>query len=238
MRSADKGVRFRRHSHAIWSPHGPSTRSHQPNNPQLIRAMVPKWLQTNSPTDATSHATPALIAPPTPSLTNPARSNTPRRPDPRNRSLVRPSVDHPVRDLAPHAESMPGIAVCTMALIFSSMARSTHRKRPEQLTLDAVRYHSGRGGPRHGAGRPRGIRPRVMHRQRERIVARVPVHVTIRLRRGIPSLAPAPVRAKVPFFLERGLRPARLPGRALLDPTRSRASARSRRTATIRSPAG
>ena len=27
-----------------------------------------------------------------------------------------------------------------------------------------------------------------MHRQRERIVARVPVHVTIRLRRGIPSL--------------------------------------------------
>ncbi len=68
------------------------------------------------------------------------------------------------------------------------MARSTHRKRPEQLTLDSVRYHSGRGGPRHGAGRPRGIRPRVMHRYRERIVARVPVHVTIRLRSGIPTL--------------------------------------------------
>ncbi len=72
--------------------------------------------------------------------------------------------------------------------ILSSMARSTHRKRPEQLTLDSVRYHSGRGGPRHGAGRPRGIRPRVMHRHRERIVARVPVHVTIRLRSGIPTL--------------------------------------------------
>jgi putative transposase len=27
-----------------------------------------------------------------------------------------------------------------------------------------------------------------MHRQREHIVARVPVHVTIRLRRGIPTL--------------------------------------------------
>ena len=68
------------------------------------------------------------------------------------------------------------------------MARSTHRQRPEQLTLDAVRYRTGRGGPRHGAGRPRGIRPRVMHRQREGIVARLPVHVTIRLRRGIPTL--------------------------------------------------
>ena len=68
------------------------------------------------------------------------------------------------------------------------MARSTHRKKPEQLTLDAVRYYSGRGGPRHGAGRPPGIRPRVRHRQREHIVARVPVHVTIRLKRGIPTL--------------------------------------------------
>ena len=61
-------------------------------------------------------------------------------------------------------------------------------RRFEQLTLDAVRYHSGRGGPRHGAGRPRGTRPRVLHRPRQRIVARVPVHVTIRLRGGIPTL--------------------------------------------------
>ncbi len=68
------------------------------------------------------------------------------------------------------------------------MARSTHKKRPEQLTLDAMRYKTGRGGPRFGAGRPRGVRPRVMHRPRECIVARLPVHVTIRLRRGIPSL--------------------------------------------------
>ena len=32
------------------------------------------------------------------------------------------------------------------------------------------------------------MRPRVMHRQRECIVARLPVHVTIRVRRGIPTL--------------------------------------------------
>ena len=38
-------------------------------------------------------------------------------------------------------------------------------------------------------------------------------------------LASAPLRAKVPFLLERGLRPARLPGGALLDPARSRAPA-------------
>src|SRR5262245_61572022 len=69
------------------------------------------------------------------------------------------------------------------------MARSAKQTGQfEQLTFDEVRYHSGRGGPRHGAGRPHGVRPRVMHRQRDRIVARVPVHVTIRLRRGIPTL--------------------------------------------------
>ena len=39
-----------------------------------------------------------------------------------------------------------------------------------------------------------------------------------------PDLTPAPVRATVPFLLERSLHPARLPGGALLDPTRSRAS--------------
>ena len=67
------------------------------------------------------------------------------------------------------------------------MARPVHQLF-EQLTLDAARYNSGHGGPRRGAGRPRGTRPRVVHRPRERIVARVPVHVTIRLRGGIPSL--------------------------------------------------
>ncbi len=93
-----------------------------------------------------------------------------------------------MRDLAPTSGVVTRHRHLHHGPNLSSMARSTNRKRPEQLTLDAMRYRTGRGGPRHGAGRPRGIRPRVMHRQRERIVARVPVHVTIRLRRGIPTL--------------------------------------------------
>jgi len=65
--------------------------------------------------------------------------------------------------------------------------RKQHRKF-RQLTLDHARYHSGRGGPRVGAGRPRGPRPRVLHRRRERLAARIPLHVTIRLRNGLPTL--------------------------------------------------
>ena len=91
-----------------------------------------------------------------------------------------------VRDLAPQVGSLPGSGVWTMALFFEPW--QTRTTRFEQLTLDAARYNWGRGGSRRGAGRPRGIRPRVMHRSREPIVARVPVHVTIRLRRGIPTL--------------------------------------------------
>ena len=84
--------------------------------------------------------------------------------------------------------SLPGSAVFDHRPMLPSMARSTNQTGPVQLTLDEVRYHTGRGGPRHGAGRPRGPRPRVLHRTRERIVARVPLHVTIRLRDGLPSV--------------------------------------------------
>jgi REP element-mobilizing transposase RayT len=59
---------------------------------------------------------------------------------------------------------------------------------PRQLRIDDVRYRTGRGGPRVGAGRPPGPRPRVMHRRRRRIVKHHAQHVTIRLRREIPSL--------------------------------------------------
>jgi REP element-mobilizing transposase RayT len=48
--------------------------------------------------------------------------------------------------------------------------------------------HSGRGGPRLGAGRKPGPRPRVLHRERPPVPARCPVHVTVRTRPGIPSL--------------------------------------------------
>ena len=47
---------------------------------------------------------------------------------------------------------------------------------------------SGRGGPRPGAGRPRGLRPRVHHVRRPPIPRHVPCHVTVRVRPGIPSL--------------------------------------------------
>ena len=148
--------------------------------------MVPGGCIRTASTDATSHATPSLIA--SPPITNkpcPLEHTAKAR---STRSRCRPSVDHPVRDLAPHVESLPGIAVCTMALI-SHPWRDPHTGRdPNNSPSMRCAIALGRGGPRHGAGRPRGIRPRVMHRQRERIVARVPVHVTIRLRRGIPSL--------------------------------------------------
>ena len=48
------------------------------------------------------------------------------------------------------------------------------QRRQKQLPLDDYRLHSGRGGPRVGAGRPRGPRPRVMHREREKIPRRTP----------------------------------------------------------------
>jgi REP element-mobilizing transposase RayT len=61
-------------------------------------------------------------------------------------------------------------------------------RRITQLTLDSARHHSGRGGPRLGAGRPRGKRPRVLHRRRATIDAHAPQHVTIRVRGGLPTL--------------------------------------------------
>ncbi len=43
------------------------------------------------------------------------------------------------------------------------------------------------GGKQPGAGRPRGPRPRVMHRERESVKEQ-PVHVTFRVRKVIPKL--------------------------------------------------
>ena len=46
-----------------------------------------------------------------------------------------------------------------------------------------------RGGARDGAGRkPKGKRPGVSHKTRGRLASRFPVHVTVRLRAGLPSL--------------------------------------------------
>jgi REP element-mobilizing transposase RayT len=57
-----------------------------------------------------------------------------------------------------------------------------------QLTFDDLRRRTGRGGPRPGAGRPRGRRPIVYHVKREIPERRCPAHVTLRVRREVPSL--------------------------------------------------
>jgi REP element-mobilizing transposase RayT len=65
-----------------------------------------------------------------------------------------------------------------------------------QLTLDDARTPAGRGGWRPRAGRPRG-RTRVPHTTRERFAARHPLHVTLRVVDGLPSLRRKPVVAIV-----------------------------------------
>jgi REP element-mobilizing transposase RayT len=57
-----------------------------------------------------------------------------------------------------------------------------------QLSFDDLRRRTGRGGPRPGAGRPRGSRPIVHHVQREDLRREHPAHVTLRVRRDVRSL--------------------------------------------------
>ena len=65
--------------------------------------------------------------------------------------------------------------------------RATPRKRPVQLGL--VHAYRGRGGPRPGAGRkPAPGRRRVPHRRRRVVRRDRPLHVTVRLRDGLPVL--------------------------------------------------
>ena len=76
--------------------------------------------------------------------------------------------------------------------------------RSTQLSFDDFRRRTGRGGPRVGAGRPRGRRPIVYHVRRESLPRECPAHVTLRVREGLPSLRrQAFVRA-----LQRSLREA------------------------------
>jgi REP element-mobilizing transposase RayT len=64
-------------------------------------------------------------------------------------------------------------------------------RRSQQLTFTDYRKRTGRGGPRPGAGRPRGPRPRVLHRQRAPVPVDAPVHVTLRVKANLPSLRDA-----------------------------------------------
>ncbi|HEX5632696.1 MAG TPA: hypothetical protein VFX50_05685 [Gemmatimonadales bacterium] len=66
------------------------------------------------------------------------------------------------------------------------MAHRQHRRRPEQLTLPLKRPTW--GGRRKGAGRKRGPNAATPHKARPRHKRHEPVHVTLRLVAGLPSL--------------------------------------------------
>ena len=120
----------------------------------------------------------------------------------------------------PSARSVP-LTINKIAIFYRPMSR-----RPKQLSFTDHRMRTGRGGPRPGAGRPRGPRPRVWHRRREKIPGHCPVHVTLRVREGIPSLRGGALvhewRRSLAEASERG----RLPRDALLAPGRPCASDR------------
>ena len=60
---------------------------------------------------------------------------------------------------------------------------------PKQLSFRDHRLRSGRGGPRPGAGRPpQSANPPIHHVGRPPVPPRYPSHVTLRVRREIPSL--------------------------------------------------
>ena len=60
--------------------------------------------------------------------------------------------------------------------------------KARQLSFDDHRRRTGRGGPRAGAGRPRGPRPVVYHVRRDAHPRECPAHVTLRVRSDVPSL--------------------------------------------------
>src|SRR5262245_29007489 len=76
-------------------------------------------------------------------------------------------------------------------------AAPTHRRRSAARAVlrQGSLFERGWGGARRGAGRkPQGARPGVPHRPRAALAARHPVHVTVRVRTGLPSLRGAQVR--------------------------------------------
>jgi REP element-mobilizing transposase RayT len=77
------------------------------------------------------------------------------------------------------------------------------RARWRQLGLDQARKPVGHGGWRPGAGRPRG-RTTVSHDGREGFAARFPLHVTLRVIDGLPSLRRDDVLAAVRAAIEAG----------------------------------
>ncbi len=82
---------------------------------------------------------------------------------------------------------------------------SSRRSRARQTELAFLTW----GGARPGAGRkPTETRARVVHRARPAHDARHPIHVTVRLRKGLPTLRQSPVRRTVERALAFGNRRA------------------------------
>ena len=70
-------------------------------------------------------------------------------------------------------------------------------RRPRSIRQNELTFRTW-GGARRGAGRKRSTaRPRVPHTARPRHEARAPLHVTLRLREGLPSLRRNVVRARI-----------------------------------------
>ena len=63
------------------------------------------------------------------------------------------------------------------------------KKRVKKQLMQALLPFGGRGGPRKGAGRkPKGRFAGVSHAKRAAVPVYYPVHITIKLRKGLPSL--------------------------------------------------
>ena len=78
--------------------------------------------------------------------------------------------------------------VCTLYMKKHSPNLTDVSRQPKQLSFTDYRKRTGRGGPRPGAGRPRGPRPRVLHRERALVPGDSPVHVTLRVKANLLSL--------------------------------------------------
>jgi hypothetical protein len=114
-----RDVRTRKHTTLIWIARRPTHA--MPSIDLGDGPTAATAIAGNGPTDATLHATPTLIPPPP--ITNKPSPLEPIDP-------ARFSHTITVRDLAPHITSLPGIAVCTIALIFHPWRDRHTRKAP------------------------------------------------------------------------------------------------------------
>jgi REP element-mobilizing transposase RayT len=82
------------------------------------------------------------------------------------------------------------------------------RSRSDQLSFTDYRMHHGQGGPRKGAGRKASGRRCELRRARPKFDRLTPVHVTLRVRGGLPSLQGPDfireIRKSFAFASERG----------------------------------